>query len=81
MPLSDRPQFAGWSSDASRLLDDDLGEEELNAGVVAAISFAQYFAELFEVRRSDPRDDLRQRAAGGRGGGRPADASRSCTAS
>ena len=33
-------------------------EEELNAGVVAAISFAQYFAELFEVRRADPRDDL-----------------------
>jgi hypothetical protein len=58
VPLSDRPQFSGWSSDASRLLDDDLSEEELNAGVVAAISFAQYFAELFEVRRADPRDDL-----------------------
>jgi len=58
VPLSDRPQFSGWSSDASRLLDDDLSEAELNAGVVAAISFAQYFAELFEVRRADPRDDL-----------------------
>jgi cytochrome P450 len=58
VPLSDRPQFAGWSSAASRLLDDDLSEEELNAGVVAALSFAQYFAELFEVRRKDPRDDL-----------------------
>ncbi|MGZ4759381.1 MAG: cytochrome P450 [Acidimicrobiales bacterium] len=58
VPLDDRPQFAGWSSAASRLLDDDLGEAELNAGVVAAISFAQYFAELFELRRKDPRDDL-----------------------
>jgi cytochrome P450 len=58
VPLDDRPQFAGWSSAASRLLDDDLTAAELDAGVVAALSFAQYFAELFEVRRRDPRDDL-----------------------
>ena len=58
VPLDDRPQFAGWSSDASRLLDDELSPDALNAGVIAAISFAQYFGELFEERRRNPHDDL-----------------------
>ena len=58
VPLADRPQFAGWSSDASRLLDDDLSPDTLNRGVIAAIHFAEYFGELFEARRRAPRDDL-----------------------
>jgi cytochrome P450 len=58
VPLADRPQFAGWSSDASRLLDDDLTTDELNRGVVAAINFAAYFEGLFAERRQAPRDDL-----------------------
>jgi cytochrome P450 len=58
VPLDDRPQFAGWSSDASRLLDDDLSPEALNRGVDAAINFAAYFDGLFSERRRAPRDDL-----------------------
>jgi len=58
VPLADRPQFAGWSSDASRLLDDDLTPDELNRGVVAAINFAGYFEALFAERRLAPRDDM-----------------------
>lgn len=58
VPLADREHFSGWSSDASRLLDNDLDEAAVTAGVIAAMGFAQYFADLFEVRRKDPRDDL-----------------------
>ncbi len=58
VPLDDRPQFAGWSSDAARLLDDDLSPEVLNDGVAAAINFAVYFDGLFAARRRAPGDDL-----------------------
>jgi len=58
VPLDDRPQFAGWSSAASRLLDDELTPDVLNEGVVAAINFASYFEDLFAERRRSPRDDL-----------------------
>jgi len=58
VPVEDRPQFAGWSSATSRLLDNELSPEVLNEGVTAAINFAVYFDELFAARRLDPRDDV-----------------------
>jgi cytochrome P450 len=58
VPLADRTQFAGWSSDASRLLDGVMTDEELQAGVFAAMNFFAYFNELFDERRANPGDDL-----------------------
>jgi len=58
VPVEDRDQFQGWSSDASRLLDGDIDEATANRGIVAAMSFINYFNGLFEERRREPRDDL-----------------------
>jgi cytochrome P450 len=58
VPLADRDQFAGWSSDASRLLDGFMTAEELQAGLLAAMSFFAYFNNLFDERRRTPGDDL-----------------------
>ncbi len=58
VPAEDRVHFAGWSSDASRLLDGIMTDEELQRGMVAAMSFFNYFATLFDERRANPGDDL-----------------------
>ena len=58
VPVEDRHQFSGWSSDASRLLDGDIDEETAFKGIMAAASFLNYFNGLFELRRAEPRDDL-----------------------
>jgi cytochrome P450 len=58
VPLDDRHLFAGWSSDASRLLDGEVEGDVLERGIVAAMSFISYFNDLFEDRRMAPRDDL-----------------------
>jgi cytochrome P450 len=58
VPLEDRAQFAGWSSDASRLLDGIMTDDELQRGLIAAMSFYNYFGELFDERRAHPGDDL-----------------------
>ena len=58
VPLEDRHQFEGWSSDATRLLDGDIDEETFNKGIVAAMYFLNYFNGLFEQRRAEPGDDL-----------------------
>jgi len=58
VPVADRGHFAGWSSDASRLLDGIMTPDELQRGMVAAMSFYNYFGTLFDERRADPGDDL-----------------------
>ena len=58
VPVEDRHQFEGWSSDATRLLDGDIDEETFNKGIVATMYFLNYFNGLFEQRRAEPRDDL-----------------------
>jgi cytochrome P450 len=58
VPLDDRHLFAGWSSDASRLLDGEVEGEVLERGITAAMSFISYFNDLFEDRRKAPRQDL-----------------------
>lgn len=58
VPLDDRDQFHGWSTDASRLLDGDLDSETLQRGIFAAMSVINYFNELIEARRTTPGDDL-----------------------
>lgn len=59
VPVDDRHQMHGWSSDASRLLDfSQIDEETAMKGLVAAMNFINYFNGLFEERRAQPRDDL-----------------------
>jgi cytochrome P450 len=59
VPVDDRHQMEGWSSDASRLLDfSQIDEETAMKGMVAAMQFINYFNGLFEARRAEPRDDL-----------------------
>src|SRR6476646_1582048 len=43
VPVEDRHQFEGWSSDATRLLDGDIDEDTMQRGLVAAMYFINYF--------------------------------------
>ncbi len=58
VPVADRHLFGPWSSDLSRLLDGDLDEAAINAGINAFMHIAAYLNELFDERRGDLRDDL-----------------------
>src|SRR6185503_4964318 len=58
VPVSDQHLFGPWSSDASRLLDGDLDAASLNAGLGAVMQIIGYLNELFDERRTQPRDDL-----------------------
>src|SRR5205085_4432693 len=59
VPVDDRHQMEGWSSDASRLLDfAQIDEATAMKGMLAAMQFINYFNGLFEARRAEPRDDL-----------------------
>ncbi len=59
VPAFDRDLFRQLSSDASRLLDGGaLDPASQERGLVAGMQLFQYFTELVEQRRPDPRDDL-----------------------
>lgn len=58
VPVADRDGFSGWSSDASRLLDGVIAEDEIERGVTALMQFVNYFNLLFEDRRRSPGEDL-----------------------
>ena len=58
VPLADRELFKDWSADASRLLDGYLPPDVQTQGLAATMHLSQYFTDLIEERRADPRDDL-----------------------
>ncbi len=58
VPVADRHLFGPWSSDASRLLDGDLDEATLTAGLGAVLQLIGYLNQLFDERRARPQDDL-----------------------
>jgi cytochrome P450 len=59
VPVDDRHQMEGWSSDASRLLDfAQIDEATAMQGMLAAMQFINYFNGLFDERRANPQDDL-----------------------
>ena len=58
VPAEDRDQFKGWSADASRLLDGYLDKSAMDKGMVAGMYLFQYFTDLVEARRKEPRNDL-----------------------
>jgi pimeloyl-[acyl-carrier protein] synthase len=58
VPAEDRHLFGPWSSDASRLLDQNLTAEETQRGLMGAMSLIGYLNPLIEDRQRTPRDDL-----------------------
>ena len=58
VPAEDWGKFGPWSSSASRLLDGDVEEPALSAGMAATMELITYFVELFERRRAEPTNDL-----------------------
>lgn len=58
VPVEDRDGFSGWSSDASRLLDGVIPDDQVDRGIAALMQFMNYFNQLFEDRRRSPGDDL-----------------------
>jgi cytochrome P450 len=59
VPPSDRAQLAGWSLSFGLLLDERALTAEEERGAVTGISaFLAYLADLAELRRRTPRDDL-----------------------
>jgi len=58
IPLADRELFKDWSADASRLLDGYVDADAQVRGMAATMHLAQYFTDLIDERRADPKDDL-----------------------
>jgi cytochrome P450 len=58
VPASDREKFKGWSADASRMLDGYLDQAAMDKGLVAGMYLFQYFTDLVDERRRQPRADL-----------------------
>jgi cytochrome P450 len=58
VPVEDRELFKDWSADASRLLDGHLPPDVETRGLAATMQLAQYFTDLVQKRKADPRDDL-----------------------
>jgi cytochrome P450 len=58
VPAADREKFKGWSADASRMLDGYLDQEAMDKGMVAGMYLFQYFTDLVDERRRQPREDL-----------------------
>jgi cytochrome P450 len=58
VPAADREKFKGWSADASRMLDGYLDQAAMDKGMVAGMYLFQYFTDLVEERRRQPRGDL-----------------------
>jgi len=58
VPADDQHLFGPWSSDASRLLDDEIDDETAQRGLLAVMQLLNYFNGLFDERRAHPRDDL-----------------------
>jgi len=61
VPHEDHEKFAGWSAILAKGLDRLMSEptaEEVEQNGIASDEFRDYFEDLAEQRRRDPRDDL-----------------------
>jgi cytochrome P450 len=60
VPPRDQERFKGWSDALARGLDPDflLPESDLADRIQARAEFRDYFADLLDRRRAEPRDDL-----------------------
>jgi len=58
VPAGDQAQFGPWSSALSRLLDGDISDDLLAAGLEAFMHILAYLNDIIDERRAQPRDDL-----------------------
>ena len=58
VPPEDRARFKAWSAQRARLLEPTLGAGEREVAARAAQSFDEYFLQIIEARRAEPRDDI-----------------------
>lgn len=58
IPTEDQHRFGPWSSAVSRMLDADLDEATIQAGVLAFMELMSYLDGILTERRAAPRDDL-----------------------
>ena len=58
VPTGDQAQFGPWSSALSRLLDGDIDDDALAAGLDAFVHILAYLNDIIDDRRTNPRDDL-----------------------
>jgi cytochrome P450 len=58
VPVEDQEQFKPWSTAIARMLDANADPALFDEAVPAVLGFVQYFGELMEQRRQEPRDDL-----------------------
>lgn len=58
VPSGDQAQFGPWSSALSRLLDGDIGDDALAAGLDAFVHILAYLNDIIDDRKANPRDDL-----------------------
>lgn len=58
IPTEDQASFGPWSSAVSRMLDADLDDATIQAGVLAFVELMSYLDGILEDRRANPRDDL-----------------------
>jgi cytochrome P450 len=56
LPSTDRDKFRAWTEALTNAYSED--PNQANGLTAVADEFTQYFAEQFELRREDPRDDL-----------------------
>ena len=58
VPGADHERFKPWSAAIARVIDADVDESALADAAPAVIGFVEYFRELIEERRTEPRDDV-----------------------
>jgi len=58
VPFEDQEQFREWSPPMARLLDGNLGLNDMVDGLAASARLIQYFNKLYDARRAEPQDDL-----------------------
>ncbi|AVH55790.1 MULTISPECIES: cytochrome P450 [Streptomyces] len=58
VPEQDLPPFRDWVRKCGVMFEVVVSEEELAEGDAAFLAIREYFSELIEERRRDPRDDM-----------------------
>lgn len=58
VPVSDQDRFGVWARDLIALLGQDASPEMAERADAAVLAFNEYFTDLAEERRTEPREDL-----------------------
>ncbi len=58
VPIEDREQFKAWSADVARTLEPTISPEEMKLAEASNKKLHQFFEDLINERRADPREDM-----------------------